>query len=91
MTLGWLSMADPPCAHDTSGGATPESTPRQGARDVPARAADPRLAGRHPRHESRGIRVLHIPYQFAHGERGAGADIPPKCDLVFAIELKDVK
>ena len=38
-----------------------------------------------------GIRVLHIPYQFAYGERGAGADIPPKCDLVFAIELKDVK
>ncbi len=38
-----------------------------------------------------GIRVLHIPYQFAYGERGAGADIPAKCDLVFAIELKDVK
>jgi FKBP-type peptidyl-prolyl cis-trans isomerase len=43
-----------------------------------------------------GIRRLTIPYQLAYGEREIpGPDgkalIPPKSDLVFLIELKDVK
>lgn len=43
-----------------------------------------------------GIRVLRIPYQLAYGERSIpGPDgsplIPAKSDLVFAIELLDVK
>lgn len=43
-----------------------------------------------------GIRVLHIPYQLAYGDRTIPNPdgtplIPAKSDLVFAIELKDVK
>ncbi len=43
-----------------------------------------------------GIRVLRVPYQLAYGERAVpgegGKDlIPAKSDLVFAIELRDVK
>lgn len=43
-----------------------------------------------------GIRVLRIPYQLAYGEREIpGPDgtplIPAKSDLVFSIEVKDVK
>lgn len=43
-----------------------------------------------------GIRILRIPYQLAYGEREIpGPDgtplIPAKSDLVFSIEVKDVK
>jgi FKBP-type peptidyl-prolyl cis-trans isomerase len=38
-----------------------------------------------------GIRRLTIPWQLAYGERGAGSDIPPKTDLVFAIELTGLR
>jgi peptidylprolyl isomerase len=37
-----------------------------------------------------GIRRLTIPWALAYGERGGGP-IPAKADLVFLIELKDVK
>lgn len=37
-----------------------------------------------------GIRKLTIPWQLAYGDRGSGP-IPAKADLVFLIELKDVK
>lgn len=38
-----------------------------------------------------GIRKLTIPYQLAYGRGGRGGAIPPKSDLIFSIELKDVK
>lgn len=37
-----------------------------------------------------GIRRLTIPWQLAYGERASGP-IPAKADLVFLIELKDVR
>lgn len=37
-----------------------------------------------------GIRRLSVPWQLAYGEKGRGP-IPPKADLYFIIELKDVK
>jgi peptidylprolyl isomerase len=38
-----------------------------------------------------GRRKLVIPWQWAYGARGSGDKIPPKTDLVFEIELLDVK
>ena len=34
-----------------------------------------------------GTRRLYIPWQLAYGEDGSGADIPPRADLVFDIEV----
>jgi FKBP-type peptidyl-prolyl cis-trans isomerase len=38
-----------------------------------------------------GKRKLYIPYTMAYGEEGAGDAIPPLADLVFDVELLDIK
>lgn len=38
-----------------------------------------------------GKRKLYIPYTMAYGEEGAGDVIPPLADLVFDVELLDIK
>ncbi|MCE7936572.1 FKBP-type peptidyl-prolyl cis-trans isomerase [Candidatus Saccharibacteria bacterium CPR2] len=38
-----------------------------------------------------GKRQLNIPSDKAYGEQGAGEDIPPNTDLVFVVELLEIK
>ncbi len=38
-----------------------------------------------------GARTLYIPSQMGYGARGAGGVIPPNADLIFDVELLDVK
>jgi len=37
-----------------------------------------------------GKRRLTVPYKMAYGEKGCAPEIPPKADLVFDVELKNV-
>lgn len=36
-------------------------------------------------------RILFIPSAFGYGERGAGRVIPPHADLIFEVELLEIK
>lgn len=38
-----------------------------------------------------GKRKLYIPYTMAYGDEGAGDVIPPLADLIFDVELLDIK
>jgi peptidylprolyl isomerase len=38
-----------------------------------------------------GKRTLHIPSALGYGSRGAGGVIPPDADLIFAVELLEIK
>lgn len=38
-----------------------------------------------------GIRRLYVPSSMAYGESGAGAVIPPNSDLIFEVQLLEIK
>jgi FKBP-type peptidyl-prolyl cis-trans isomerase FkpA len=86
---GWLFNPQAPKQHgqqfDSSVGRGPFEFPLGAGRVI--KGWDQGVAGM----KVGGKRTLIIPSEMAYGKRGAGGVIPPDADLIFDVELLDVK